>query len=502
MKIRATLFALALLSVSNGFAQSVAINATGATAANSAILDVSSTTKGFLGPRMTQAQRNAIPSPADGLLIYQTDGASGFWYYTGTVWIRIGNGNGGVTSVATNAPLSGGTITTAGTISISQSGTGSDGYLSSTDWNTFNSKVGGSGVATRVAFWGTATTLSSDALLYWNNTSNRLGIGTSTPVTTLNVVSTTEAIEATTSATGNITIAGFHTAGAGTSGGSHGVLGQTSQSGSQGLRGEQLNQGGFGVMALNFGADGAGGGGGVYAQTRQSNGFAADARNLNAAGTGGLFQGQNVAGTYLTAGSGLSANGVSTGIHARTTTAGVSQSVYTDNFGVICRVNYWSGTTQYKILGTGTVSTTAEGLNGDRVTLHCTEAPEIYFEDYGQGKLVNGRAHIEIDPIVAKNITVNSKHPLRVYIQLEGDCKGVFVTNKTANSFDVIELQNGNSNTAFQYHIVGNRADEIMPNGRVSKNADMRFEPAPKVLDSKAIEDHIQNSKSNPAIAD
>lgn len=48
--------------------------------------------------------------------------------------------DGTVTSVATTAPITGGTITTSGTIGITQSGSASDGYLSSTDWNTFNSK--------------------------------------------------------------------------------------------------------------------------------------------------------------------------------------------------------------------------------------------------------------------------------------------------------------------------------------------------------------------------
>lgn len=47
---------------------------------------------------------------------------------------------GTVTSVGTSAPLTGGTITGAGTIGITQSGAAADGYLSSTDWNTFNNK--------------------------------------------------------------------------------------------------------------------------------------------------------------------------------------------------------------------------------------------------------------------------------------------------------------------------------------------------------------------------
>jgi hypothetical protein len=47
----------------------------------SSLLDVSSTTKGVLIPRMTSAQRAAIASPATGLLIYQTDGTTGLYFY-------------------------------------------------------------------------------------------------------------------------------------------------------------------------------------------------------------------------------------------------------------------------------------------------------------------------------------------------------------------------------------------------------------------------------------
>jgi hypothetical protein len=55
------------------FSQGVGINTTGAAADSSAILDASSTTKGFLPPRMTIAERNAISSPAKGLMIYNVD---------------------------------------------------------------------------------------------------------------------------------------------------------------------------------------------------------------------------------------------------------------------------------------------------------------------------------------------------------------------------------------------------------------------------------------------
>jgi hypothetical protein len=59
----------------------------------SAKLDISSTTKGLLAPRMTAAQKTAILLPANGLLIYQTDGVTGFYINTGTsaspAWLRV-----------------------------------------------------------------------------------------------------------------------------------------------------------------------------------------------------------------------------------------------------------------------------------------------------------------------------------------------------------------------------------------------------------------------------
>ena len=52
----------------------------------SAQLEVSSTTKGLLIPRMTADQRDAISPAATGLMIYQTDGTVGFYYYNGSSW--------------------------------------------------------------------------------------------------------------------------------------------------------------------------------------------------------------------------------------------------------------------------------------------------------------------------------------------------------------------------------------------------------------------------------
>ena len=65
----------------------------GTTPGASAKLDINSTKRGLLIPRMSQTQRNAISSPATGLLIFQTDNAPGFYYFTGSSWSSLKGAN-------------------------------------------------------------------------------------------------------------------------------------------------------------------------------------------------------------------------------------------------------------------------------------------------------------------------------------------------------------------------------------------------------------------------
>ena len=102
-----------LTCCSRVFSQTVVVtdDATYTTGNASSVLDVKSVLKGFLAPRMTQAQRTAVATPADGLLVYQTDGTKGFYYYNGTTtaWVLLAAsvstdwslaGNGGTNSSA------------------------------------------------------------------------------------------------------------------------------------------------------------------------------------------------------------------------------------------------------------------------------------------------------------------------------------------------------------------------------------------------------------------
>ncbi len=106
-------------------AQNVAINSDGSTPNSSAMLDVSSTTKGLLTPRMTSAQRTTISSPATGLIVYQTDGTDGFYYYDGSAWALLINGTDALPTVNGSAVtnLNASNIS-SGTLALANGGTG------------------------------------------------------------------------------------------------------------------------------------------------------------------------------------------------------------------------------------------------------------------------------------------------------------------------------------------------------------------------------------------
>lgn len=116
----------------------VSVSADGSSPHASAMLDIKSTNKGMLVPRTSTALRTAIPSPADGLMVYDTDTQS-FWYYkSGTGWVNTAgaslwapnganayNTNAGNIGINTTTPASPLTLKTSG-IGFSQEGPDGD----------------------------------------------------------------------------------------------------------------------------------------------------------------------------------------------------------------------------------------------------------------------------------------------------------------------------------------------------------------------------------------
>jgi trimeric autotransporter adhesin len=124
------------------FSQSLAINNDGSLPNSNAILDVKSTTKGILFPRMTSAQRAAIPATT-GLMVYDTETKS-FWYNTGAEWKTIS-----ASALAATGPW----------LLTGNSGTDSNNFLGTTDNAPLNIRVNNiaSGRIDHInsnAFWG------------------------------------------------------------------------------------------------------------------------------------------------------------------------------------------------------------------------------------------------------------------------------------------------------------------------------------------------------------
>jgi hypothetical protein len=134
------LILLAIFTTFTTTAQSVGINDDGSTANTSAMLDVSSTTKGFMPPRMTEAQRNAIATPVAGLIVYCTDSATNgeLHYYNGTVWVNMAMGIAATLSIPS--------ISTTAAANITSTSATSGGTVSSD---------GGSTITARGVCWST-----------------------------------------------------------------------------------------------------------------------------------------------------------------------------------------------------------------------------------------------------------------------------------------------------------------------------------------------------------
>lgn len=109
-----------------------------------------------------------------------------------------------------------------------------------------------------------------------------------------------------------------------------------------------------------------------------------------------------------------------------------------------------------KITGTAAVSEIIPTPNHGRIMLTCPESPEYWYIDYGTVHLVSGKAHVDLDPILADIIVVDNDNPIRVFCTPVNmtDFNGVSVMNQTAVGFDLVELNSGNHSGNLYYQLV------------------------------------------------
>ena len=474
--------------------QGVVISASSGTPDPSSMLDVQSTTRGILVPRMTQAQRNGIALPQTGLLIFQSDNVAGFYYNSGNttspVWTPLLPataqtwslpGNAGINpaldfiGTTDNNPLVFRTNNNERMRLFANGQAIINGSIQKSPQDAL--EVMGSGVNGATGNFPYAINGYSASLgigVYGENSGNGDGVLGANTGNGIGVYGTSNA------GTGVLGYSASNSGISGTSGGSMFA----------GVRGDNSSVSGTGVIALGNNITSATinpGGSGLAANGTTAGSFSTGSDPATGIGVIGLGNGIT-SNTNPGFGAGVLAQGETFGLiaYAGNPSSALSNNKWGGYFDYqasangFCYIGGRTGNTDYAILSTGVKSTMVKDQQNRNRIMYCPETPEVLFEDYGTSQLVNGRVHVSIDPVMSGNIYISTSKPLKVFIQLEGDCKGVYVTNKTAGGFDVIELQKGTSNTPFSYQIVANRADSKDESGRViSSFANNRFPVGP-----------------------
>jgi len=237
-----------------------------------------------------------------------------------------------------------------------------------------------------------------------------------------------------------------------------GVAGYSNAAGNSGVYG--YNETAYGVFGRTNNVDGYG----VFGQNNTTTGVGT-AGFMSGYSPGdqpatwwkpaGLFGGRNgiVAFTKDSVGVGVVGHCTATsgsgcrGIHARTdSTTGWAGKFDGSGNGVYISVP--AGKTGLEV-ASGTKSAVVGTADGSRL-LYTEEATEVWFADYGFGRLQDGLAVVPIDPIFAQ--TVNLEEPYHVFVQAYGNAE-VYVTNRTPTQFEV-RVRDGDWNVEFSYRLV------------------------------------------------
>ena len=158
----------------------------------SAQLEVTSTTKGFMPPRMTYAQRNAIATPVVGLIVYCTDCATNgeMHYYNGTNWVSMAMGIAATLSIPSISTTAASSIT--GALATSGGTVSSDGGSTITArgvcWSTTANPTIADSITTDVgttgAFTSSITGLTQQTIYYVRAyATNSMGTAYGSPIT-------------------------------------------------------------------------------------------------------------------------------------------------------------------------------------------------------------------------------------------------------------------------------------------------------------------------------
>jgi len=389
-----------------------------------------------------------------------------------------GTGTGTVTSVGSGAGLTGGPIKGSGTLRIATGGVTNVMLANPSLTITAGTDLSGGGT---VALGGSITlnlnTTATDARyaqLGANNTftgtqtinNTTIMSGTNTAgvlqVTNTAVTGKAPAIVGTTNSTAAHAIKGIVTA---TSGNLAGVFGQTSSPTGYGVNGS-ASAGGIGV----YGSGGTGVEGlattgyGVYGVLSAPSALGSDNVMAGVWGDtsvapGGSF-GPAAAGVLGTADQGAGGAFLNTGL-GDLEPALVGFNLGSNLTGPVFQTFGAAGACSIYANGSlacdGSKSAVVPVDGGTRrVALYAVEAPENWFEDIGSGLLSNGSARIDLDPTFAQ--TVNTGVGYHVFLTPNGDCKGLYVSRKSAASFEVHEFGGGTSNIEFDYRIVAKRS--------------------------------------------
>jgi len=90
-----------------------------------------------------------------------------------------------------------------------------------------------------------------------------------------------------------------------------------------------------------------------------------------------------------------------------------------------------------------------------KVETYSMQSPENWMEDFGSGTLHDGVAIVKLDPAFAETVTADAYY--HVFLTPNGESKGLYLTRKTAEGFEMRESGGGISAVSFDYRLVGKR---------------------------------------------